>query len=187
MAGNNKTQITSDPILFDPKIHQHLLPSFAAIHSACIMTDHSVITFLPPLSDSVILNWYSDRSKEVTAGTKLIVMQLARREDEVRVGDSQVIAGQSLTSRRSGESGELTAGDEEQSKIKSEVGEEELVGFVMLVMNAAETGPFRAPVEKLLISPEWRRMGVAKRLMAALETIAMEKGKTLMVCAFESR
>lgn len=65
----------------------------------------------------------------------------------------------------------------------NEAGEEELAGVVVLsyANPVAETGPFRGEVEKLLVSPRYRRRGVARRLMAKLEEVAKEEGRTLLV------
>lgn len=57
----------------------------------------------------------------------------------------------------------------------------ELVGVVMLGMPVSETGPFRAVVEELLISPRYRRRGGARTLMGAVEVEAARRGKTLLV------
>lgn len=63
----------------------------------------------------------------------------------------------------------------------SESGQEELAGYVVLGSQAAETGPFRGSVEKLLVSPRYRRMGIARRLMSKLEEVARVRGTTLLV------
>ena len=57
----------------------------------------------------------------------------------------------------------------------------ELKGVVMLSMPPIETGPFRAYVESLLISPKFRRQGAARLLMETLEVHAISRGKTLLV------
>lgn len=65
--------------------------------------------------------------------------------------------------------------------VVSESGQEELAGYVALGSQATETGPFRGSVEKLLVSPRYRRMGIAKRLMSKLEEVALMRGTTLLV------
>jgi ribosomal protein S18 acetylase RimI-like enzyme len=60
-------------------------------------------------------------------------------------------------------------------------GEPELAGCVMLHMPETETGPFRGTVEKLLVSPEHRQKGIAKRMMEKLEEVAREEKRTLLV------
>jgi GNAT superfamily N-acetyltransferase len=62
-----------------------------------------------------------------------------------------------------------------------ETGGEELAGYVMLGKPVSQTLPFRGIVEKLLVSPEHRRKGIARRLMERLEDVAREAGRTLLV------
>lgn len=57
----------------------------------------------------------------------------------------------------------------------------ELAGYVFLEKPFSETGPFRASVQKLLVSPKYRRRGIARILMAKLEEVAREEGRTLIV------
>ena len=65
----------------------------------------------------------------------------------------------------------------------NDAGQEEVAGFVVLshAKPVAETGPFRGEVEKLLVSPNYRRRGVARRLMRKLEEVARGEGRTLLV------
>lgn len=63
-----------------------------------------------------------------------------------------------------------------------EHGEQRLAGCVMLVLPPAETGPFRAEVAVLIVHPDFRRRGIAKRMMVKLEDIGKERGRTLIVC-----
>ncbi|KAG9522831.1 acyl-CoA N-acyltransferase, partial [Aureobasidium melanogenum] len=65
-------------------------------------------------------------------------------------------------------------------------GQEELAGYVALGSQATETGPFRGSVEKLLVSPRHRRMGIAKRLMSKLEEVALMRGTTLLTLDTEA-
>nr|GAT50638.1 predicted protein [Mycena chlorophos] len=58
--------------------------------------------------------------------------------------------------------------------------EEELVGFVVLHRPMLETGPFKASVEKLMVSPAHRRLGIGRKLMERLETDAKALGQTLI-------
>jgi GNAT superfamily N-acetyltransferase len=51
----------------------------------------------------------------------------------------------------------------------------------MLDKPQTQTLPHTAWVEKLLVSPEWRRKGATKRMMAKLEEVARREGRTLLV------
>jgi GNAT superfamily N-acetyltransferase len=55
-----------------------------------------------------------------------------------------------------------------------------LIGTVMLEFAASPNQPHRAEVQKLLVHPAARRRGVARALMARLETEARGAGKTLL-------
>lgn len=57
----------------------------------------------------------------------------------------------------------------------------EIVGTVQVVLDQPENQPHRADVSKLLVHEKARRQGLANRLMAALEQIAREHGKTVLV------
>jgi ribosomal protein S18 acetylase RimI-like enzyme len=132
-----------NPVIFNPKVHAHLIPSLAAIHIACIASPpYTMATFLPPLSSSRIEKWWTDRIAETASGDRKIIIQIATNPS---------------------------------------TGDEELAGYVMLGMPSSETGPFRGTVEKLLVSPEHRRKGIARRLMESLETVARKEGRTLLV------
>ena len=59
-------------------------------------------------------------------------------------------------------------------------GQQELAGVVTLDMPFSETGPFRCEAEKLLVSPRYRRKGVARALMEKLEDVGREKQRGLI-------
>lgn len=57
----------------------------------------------------------------------------------------------------------------------------QVVGTVQLVLALPENQPHRADVAKMLVHRRARRRGVAGRLMAAVETVARDEGRTLLV------
>lgn len=57
----------------------------------------------------------------------------------------------------------------------------EFFGTVQLITDQPENQPHRADVAKLLVHEKARRRGVAMALMEALETVAVEQGKTVLV------
>lgn len=61
---------------------------------------------------------------------------------------------------------------------------EVVAGYVMLSLKWSQTGPFRGEVLKLMVSPQFRRMGVARRVMGLLEEVAREKERGLLVSRF---
>lgn len=58
---------------------------------------------------------------------------------------------------------------------------EEVVGVVGLWKPVSGTGPFRAEVHRLLVSPAHRYKGVARMLMLKLEEVAKQKDRWLLV------
>ena len=56
-----------------------------------------------------------------------------------------------------------------------------ITGTVQLVLAQAENQPHRADVAKLLVHRRARRQGLAAQLMEAVEPVARECGKTLLV------
>jgi ribosomal protein S18 acetylase RimI-like enzyme len=56
-----------------------------------------------------------------------------------------------------------------------------IVGTVQLQPAESENGAHRGEVAKLLVHPDWRRQGIARALMIALEAEARTTGKTLLV------
>lgn len=57
----------------------------------------------------------------------------------------------------------------------------DVAGIIELGMPEADTGPFRADVEMLMVSPNYRRRGLANKLINDLEEIAKQKRRTLLV------
>lgn len=56
-----------------------------------------------------------------------------------------------------------------------------LVGSVQLGMDLPPNQPHRADVAKLLVHPQARRQGIARRLMRTLEDTARQAGRSLLV------
>ncbi|KAI3331678.1 acetyltransferase [Xylariaceae sp. AK1471] len=78
--------------LLSPSQDAHLVPYLAAIHAACIHQDGMVASFVLPLSNDKLLEYWRDMIAEASAGTRLIIIQL----DESQPGS--VAKGQELKS-----------------------------------------------------------------------------------------
>jgi ribosomal protein S18 acetylase RimI-like enzyme len=56
-----------------------------------------------------------------------------------------------------------------------------IAGTVQLVVDQPANGIHRGDVVKLMVHPDGRRKGIARQLMTAVEALAREEGKTLLV------
>jgi GNAT superfamily N-acetyltransferase len=63
----------------------------------------------------------------------------------------------------------------------AEDGEGRVIGTVQLLTALPENQPHRGDVAKMLVHSGARRRGVAQRLMATLDGVAREEGKTVLV------
>lgn len=54
-------------------------------------------------------------------------------------------------------------------------------GTVMLELAPQDNGRHRAEVAKLLVHPDFRRRGIARKLLEALDQLALRLGRTLLV------
>lgn len=59
--------------------------------------------------------------------------------------------------------------------------DEKLAGTVQLILSPQPNQPHRAEVAKLLVSPRFRRLGIASRLMQRVEALAHELDRDLLV------
>lgn len=56
-----------------------------------------------------------------------------------------------------------------------------IIGTVQLAVSQPANGIHRADVNKLMVHPDARRLGIARSLMVAIEQVARSAGKTLLV------
>lgn len=56
-----------------------------------------------------------------------------------------------------------------------------IIGTVQLAVSQPANGIHRADVNKLMVHPDARRLGIARSLMVAIELVARSAGKTLLV------
>ncbi|EON10884.1 GNAT family N-acetyltransferase [Pandoraea sp. SD6-2] len=60
-------------------------------------------------------------------------------------------------------------------------GDGEIVGTVQLILDLPENQPHRADVAKMLVHRAARRQGVAQQLMAAIDDVARDEGRDVLV------
>lgn len=85
------------------------------------------------------------------------------RIDEVGAGTREIIAVVEQAPSPDGDS----SGSEEAF----------VAAVVMVAFPVLQTAPMRGSVQKLLVSPERRRQGLARKVMAEMERAALERGK----------
>lgn len=59
--------------------------------------------------------------------------------------------------------------------------EGEVLGTVQIVLSQPENQPHRADIAKMLVRRKSRRQGIAQRLMAAVEQVARDENKSVLV------
>ena len=69
----------------------------------------------------------------------------------------------------------------ERALLVARNGANAIVGTVQLVLMLPENQPHRADVAKMLVRRDARRHGVARRLMAEVESVAHEEGRSVLV------
>jgi GNAT superfamily N-acetyltransferase len=69
----------------------------------------------------------------------------------------------------------------ERALLIAETREGELLGTVQLITAQPDNQPHRADVAKMLVSRKARRRGIAQQLMVAVDAVAREEGKTVLV------
>ncbi|WP_127998279.1 GNAT family N-acetyltransferase [Piscinibacter defluvii] len=69
----------------------------------------------------------------------------------------------------------------ERALLVAEESDGALVGTVQLILGLPENQPHRADVAKMLVHRRARRLGIAARLMAALDGVARAEGRSVLV------
>ena len=158
---------TDLPTLTDGIVH---------LHAACILNDGTLATFLPPLSYSQLYEWWEERIADLSTGTRQIIVYVSDVDD--RTSNPEISAPWKDEGRAwpviSTPLPQLPSGPSPPSPSTTRL---EVAGVVTLSTTPSQTGPFRAVVEKLFVSPLHRRRGIARRIMAHLESVALDLGK----------
>jgi GNAT superfamily N-acetyltransferase len=70
---------------------------------------------------------------------------------------------------------------DERVLLIAETREGEILGTVQLITAQPDNQPHRADIAKMLVSRKARRRGIAQQLMVAVDAVAREEGKTVLV------
>ncbi|KIW90941.1 uncharacterized protein Z519_08724 [Cladophialophora bantiana CBS 173.52] len=156
-----------------------IIDGIVHVHASCILDDGTLATFLPPLSHFQLYQWWDQRVSEISRGERQIIVCLSNVKD--RTTEKDVSApwndeGRTWPVIRS-TSSSISQDSPTPGTANSTETELEVSGVVSLATPFSQTGPFRGLVEKLFVSPLHRRRGIAKQMMAKLESVAMGLGR----------
>ncbi|KAG6002002.1 hypothetical protein E4U21_003570 [Claviceps maximensis] len=187
-------------IPFDPARHQHLFPSIVTLHVDAIELDDIPLRFHPPFTDKKrekLDAFWRQRSQQIVEGRRITLVAVAGgvgEEEESSAGEDKIdrngigdvddggsggigIGNSHRNGNRTGNgNGNGNANGHGANPIQSG----QVLGIVELALSETETGSFRAEIEMLIVSPSYRRRGLATKLMRAAERAAEEHGKTLL-------
>ncbi|KAK3686594.1 hypothetical protein LTR37_019655 [Vermiconidia calcicola] len=131
-----------------------ILDSIVNLHASCILNDHTVATFIPPLSQEQMHQRWMHLLKETTSGLRIIIVYISNVEDRNESLHDVVLPFGAI------EWPQISPG-------------KEVSGTASLSLPKTETGPFRGLVQNLFVSPHYRRRGIASKLLAELERQAL--------------
>ncbi|OAL21667.1 hypothetical protein AYO20_11339 [Fonsecaea nubica] len=177
-----------------------ILDGIVHIHASCILNDGTLATFLPPLSHAQIYRWWEERLREVGRGERHILVCLSSVRERtvtttntpsppwdadgrpwpVILSPSTGSPGGTRITTTSTPENPTSANPTNPNPDPEQQQEQEhldISGVVTLATPFSQTGPFRALVEKLFVSPLHRRRGIATRLMTRLERVAVAHGR----------
>lgn len=140
--------------------YAEMLESVVLIHAACILYDHTMASFIPPLSFERMATHWHDLAKDVKHNQRIILVYVSKVS-------SRTPTATNIDSPFPDHPWRSLPFDEDL----------EVSGVVTLAYPDSETGPFRGMVGKLFVSPLHRRKRIATRLLAALEKEALRLGK----------
>ncbi|KIW64552.1 hypothetical protein PV04_09477 [Phialophora macrospora] len=165
-------------VVTTPAFSSSLIDGIVHLHAACILYDHTLATFLPPLSHSQLSEWWGKRLAEVTPGERHVIVCVSRVADRT-TNKGLLDPPWAAEGRDWPVVVPIPAQTQTQVQARDQARELELEisGVVSLETPFSQTGPFRAVVQKLFVHPLHRRQGIARKLMARLETVALDHGR----------
>lgn len=132
--------------VLDPVKDRHLVPAFVDIHIACVLHDSLIATFRPPFDAAkrdLMTKWWHARFDEASRDERVIIAVMGKLRDADDMPPPSKLAPEQKYETPA------ILGDSKAA----EGGEEVLAGYVTMHKPVTETGPFRGPIEKLLVNP----------------------------------
>lgn len=118
-----------------------------------------------------MIKWWHARFDEASRDERVLIAVLGKLKDaDAMPAPSKLAPDQKYGTPAILKSSKEADGDEEV-----------LAGYVTLHKPITETGPFRGPIEKLLVNPRFRFRGIARTMMEKAEVVGREQGRTLLV------
>ncbi|KAL2408020.1 hypothetical protein ABEF95_003529 [Exophiala dermatitidis] len=148
-----------------------ILDGIVHVHASCILVDGTMATFLPPLDHATIYGYWQDRLKEVERGNRYIVVFLSEVSSRTPTPENEIKPPFENEGRQWPVIATSSVNETSSTPVDLEVS-----GVVSLSTSTSQTGPFRALVEKLFVSPLHRRKGIARAIMFKLEQVALDHG-----------
>lgn len=130
------------------------------IHALCIVNDHTMATFLPPLSCDRMHDRWQTLHAQVAANQRIIIVHISDVAD--RTGSTEHLKSPFSTSTT-----DLPILPENL----------EVSGIISLFIPITETGSFRGEVQNFFVHPLHRKRGVGAAVMAELERQARSQGR----------
>ena len=139
-----------------------IIKSVVLIHAACILNDHTIATFIPPLSHSEMNRHWQNLVQQIESQKRLILICISR----VKSRSSE----RNVESLFEGHAWPVLPSHDNEDDL-------EISGVISLSSPESQTGPFRGLVQKLFVSPFHRRKHIATNLLAELEKQALAMGR----------
>ena len=149
-----------------------ILDGITHIHASCILHDHTMATFLPPLSHSEMLQHWQSLLQQCDNGNRLIVVSISPISS--RTLDESVKPPFETQGLNWPVLGSLEAASSQQPSTPAQL---EVSGVVSVSLPTTQTVSHRGDVQKFLVSALHRRKGIGRQLMAAMEARALELGR----------
>jgi len=137
-----------------------ILKSIVCIHASCILYDHTMATFIPPLSFQKMYQRWKGLLAETASNSRVVIISISE-----------------VSSRQTPNTELKPAFGFPTWPVLDGTPGLEVSGVVSLSLPISETGPFRAIVQNFFVSSLHRRKRIGSTLLSKLEEEARENGR----------